>query len=84
VFRLLNVYIFMLRESTKEENENAASVEFSMDSCFKILKYFISNSDKLNVVHVCISLHTKQSTLNTMLFSFSEYLNISKMYYYII
>jgi len=41
----------MLRESTKEENGNVASVEFSMDSCFRILKYFFSYSDKLNVVH---------------------------------
>jgi hypothetical protein len=62
VFRLLTVYIFMCWESTKEEE---ASVEFSMDSCFKIMKYFISYSGKLNVVHACISLHTKQSTLNT-------------------
>jgi len=65
VFRLLTVYTFMLRESTKEEKGHAASVEFSMDSCFKLLKYFISYYNELNVVHVCISLHTKQSTLNT-------------------
>lgn len=73
--RLLTVYIFRCRESRKEEKGGAVlrlledkgglhetSVEFSMDSFFKILKYFISYSDKLNVVCACISLHTKEST----------------------
>ena len=73
--RVLAVYIFMCRESKKEEEGNAAlrrsggkgglqetSVEISMDSCFKILKYFISYADKLNAVYAYISLHTEQST----------------------
>jgi hypothetical protein len=54
VCRLLTVYIFMSRESTQEEEGNAASVEFSIDICFKVLKYFISLVDYLSPTNALI------------------------------